>query len=278
VLRIDIGHRHASFFIKGLGKVSPHPGSVNAGAPVTAWRHRWAVYHEKARTTGGVLIYDMSQVSPLALVLFGESRVHHATLPLVSQRVSHVHDEARRIVADIIRASGGEAKLLWLSHVLSRARPDLHKRLGKFTTFLLEQRFTLGEREGKCVVRDTGLALRAEDRRAEDNGTSLLALQDWLYFHCSDPWLAALVLRARESIDKLLQRRLELRPRLPEEQRFIVALAAALDKSDKTSYEDKPQATTPLSLPRPRQGTSGRHTYVQKRGANDGNGPSRRGR
>lgn len=262
VARVDMGPRHASLFIKNLGAVSPHPGSVSAGAPATAWRHRWAVYNEMARTTGGVVIYDMSQVSPLPLVLFGESQVRHATLPLRDAgQASPAHDEARRIVADVIRASGGEAKLHWLGHLLCRARPDLHKRLGRFSAFLLEQRFKLEEREGKCVVRDPG------EHGAQHHGAPLLALQDWLYVGCPDPRVAALVVRARESLDKVLQRRLELRPRLPEEQRFVAALAAALDASDGASHEDRPQSTTRPTVPQLRRGAGGRRARPQRRGA-----------
>jgi len=52
------------------GKVDPHPGSVNA-FPLGAFEYSWMVYGEKVRSPGGTMVRDSTNVSDLALLLFG---------------------------------------------------------------------------------------------------------------------------------------------------------------------------------------------------------------
>jgi hypothetical protein len=71
LLRVDVG-RHkfkTRFFSKGVGKVQPHPSSVNAAH--NDWEHRWLMYFERQRTQGGVFAYDTTEVAPLSIMVFG---------------------------------------------------------------------------------------------------------------------------------------------------------------------------------------------------------------
>lgn len=49
--------------------LNPHPSSVTAEGNLFV--RRWAYYHEMCRTPGGLFIYDLTEASPLALLLFG---------------------------------------------------------------------------------------------------------------------------------------------------------------------------------------------------------------
>ena len=52
--------------------MQPHPGSVVCSTNASdGWKHRWAIFFQKQRTESGVWAYDISEVSPLPLLLFG---------------------------------------------------------------------------------------------------------------------------------------------------------------------------------------------------------------
>lgn len=67
--RVDFRTKRVVLFTRSDGKVKPHPGSV-ANLLHQQHTHRWLVYYEKVRSTGLYLL-DVSEVSPLAVCLFG---------------------------------------------------------------------------------------------------------------------------------------------------------------------------------------------------------------
>merc|ERR1711862_860235 len=64
----------AKWHTRDDGKVDPHPSSVNARE--TQFEYKWMVYNEKVKSAGGTYVRDSTNVSDLALLLFGGPSQH----------------------------------------------------------------------------------------------------------------------------------------------------------------------------------------------------------
>ena len=63
------GKYKAKWHTREDGKVDPHPGSVNAYE--SQFEYQWMVYSDKVKSANGIYIRDSTNVSDLALLLFG---------------------------------------------------------------------------------------------------------------------------------------------------------------------------------------------------------------
>ena len=224
--------------------------SVNDKTPGNAWTQRWVMYHEKVRSPGGIFMYDSSPISPLPVVLFGESQVQQAAgegggLAYFSQdameadvvsAMSSDQQEARRIISDVLKASGGCYKLTGangLSKLLKSARPDLRDAIGKVRLFLTAQGFKVekqgGGRGGGWFVYDKA-----------DREERYLGVQDWVYFGCSDDRVAQLVSDCRDGIDLLLKKRMEGASYCDKQDHFVTTLVDAIEHNDSRNFWDEP--------------------------------------
>ena len=69
VAAVRNGKRKAKWHTRDDGKVDPHPSSVNYSE--SQFEYQWMVYNEKVKSTGGIYVRDSTNVSDLALLLFG---------------------------------------------------------------------------------------------------------------------------------------------------------------------------------------------------------------
>jgi hypothetical protein len=70
LIRVDFKKNRCSYFTKENGNVKLHPASVNSKE--RHWDRRWLMYHEKIKTPGGVVVYDTTELAPLAVLLNGQ--------------------------------------------------------------------------------------------------------------------------------------------------------------------------------------------------------------
>ena len=132
IVRVDVrlGQRvKPKFWTVENGLLKLHPASVNASVDSDGWQHRWLTYSDKQRTQGGLMVYDTTELPPLALLLFGNAgplrRVEVRRPRPRRGSAATPADDAVQFVTALVRKSGGEYGMAALSGLVKRQKATL---------------------------------------------------------------------------------------------------------------------------------------------------------
>lgn len=203
LLRQDPSRRSISFFERDNGDVKLHPSSiVSKQLQNVNFKHKFLLYFEKMRTDTGVYVFDVSQISPLPILMFcGNLSVSESFLPSSSFKGKLEQELVLKYINEVIAKRNGTAELKDLSRVL---RPLVAMKSRQLREFLNANKYTL--QYGKTSKNSVHVSLPEAGAVQELN--PLFRLQftdsDWIYFDTQQEELFSVLQEARTAFDTLL--------------------------------------------------------------------------
>ena len=260
LIRIDPGkHRFkTSFITKSNGKVTPHPGSVNASHNI--WEHRWMVYYDKQRTVGGIFVYDTTEISPLPIILLGgvggqpflkfDSKGYawgtqsNSEVEVVRHQDEPKHpDPTVQFVKDFIVNHGGSFGMAKLMGLLKRNFYEHRERIGSIRSWVTKHDdvFHIDKRGGKWTISSIcveGSSKQLKKALAGETTPPFFGVEDWVYFR-GDESTADLMFRCKCALNNILQRRIGSPDHsvIQSESMFLSAIRSLLVQNDLAPYK-----------------------------------------
>jgi len=255
VVRLDTTKKRTNMYDSSLGSVKVHPSSVlSKQINYVQFEQRWGMYSEKVRTVGGIFLYDFSQISPLAILLFSPQMKKidsiHDILGFdhgdVDETESNSNNETLRLIKEIIRAKGGEIGLAKLSRLLNQAHPRFRSEMQcGIQQFLELHNFKVDKRSGARMVYSQEAGAYSNK---EQSFPYFLSTCNWIYFGCKDLETIKLIQESKLILDRILESKVDLSNQrgmeIPEkaQQQFVDVLCLMLQKDSK--YDDAKEAET----------------------------------
>lgn len=106
--------KRAVFYTKEVGQVTIHPSSVNAGK--FTFPLPYMVYSEMVKTNN-IFVYDSTNISEYALLLFGGSLTPSKTGEGIEMLGGYLHFSASKSVVELIRVITSICPLTYFSYI-----------------------------------------------------------------------------------------------------------------------------------------------------------------